>query len=65
MMTRLHDLRLRLAHLAHWAHEPSHLLYLGAVGWEAHGLYAIMAWLCLGVSVVGHMLSYSAPAEML
>ena len=61
-MTRLQKVRHRIGHMAHWAHEPSHLVYLAAVGWEAHGLYGLAAWACLGISIVGHFMSYEVPA---
>lgn len=60
-MTRLEALRHRLGHAAHWAHEPSHLLYLGAVAWEAHGWYGAAALICLIVSIVSHLMGYEGP----
>lgn len=35
------------------AHFGAHCSYLGAVSWEAHGLYGIMAFILLVVMVYG------------
>jgi hypothetical protein len=61
-MTRLQALRHRLGHAAHWAHEPSHLLYLGAVAWEAHGVYGMAAAACLVISLASHLMGYEGPS---
>ena len=34
------------------AHEPVHLLYFLAVGIEAHGMYSVMALVCLFIGAV-------------
>lgn len=50
--------RERLQHVSKRLSEPSHLLYLGFVGYEAHGYYGMAAIVCLVVSVVHYV---SAP----
>lgn len=44
----------KLAHITSAAHEPLHLLYLGAVTIEGHGLYAWAAG-GLGAAVLLHI----------
>lgn len=50
----------RLKHWAAWltckAHEPAHLVYFAAVGFEAHGGYAIAALVCLALGIFGYLL---------
>jgi len=42
--------------LVEWQHKGEHffhMAYLGAVGWEAHGLYQIMAIVLLAITMIG------------
>ena len=48
-----------LAQLQHKSEHFFHMTYLGAVSWEAHGLYQIMAGVLLCVTVIGVFITHA------
>lgn len=49
--------------VAEWQHKGEHFFhcsYLGAVSWEAHGLYQIMAAILLVITLLGVFIVHEA-----
>lgn len=53
-----------IAQLQHKGEHFFHCTYLGAVGWEAHGLYQIMAIVLLGVTALGVFITTSVTSAV-